>query len=107
MLTARFMKLFALFRFKKYAEPMELNLSRPHFSFITLKDFEDEDKEIDVLRMKRIEAERKGANINNTMANLIKQIEGDKVSDLHTVKEESDLDRHEEEFDYPKGQDRD
>ena len=66
------MKLFALFRLKKYSEPLELNLSRPHFSFITLKDFEDEDKEIDVLRMKRIEAERKGANINNTMANLIK-----------------------------------
>jgi hypothetical protein len=67
MMTSRFMKVFALFRLKKYNEAMELNLSRPHFSFISMEDFDKDDKEIDVMRMKRIEAERKANLINSTM----------------------------------------
>ena len=103
------MKVFALYRLKKYNEPVELNQSRPHFDFVDgtdLKEFDEDEKEINKMRIQRVEAEKKAAVINNNMQSLINKVEGDKVSDLHTVKEESDLDRNEEEFDYPKGMDR-
>ena len=92
-MQARFMKLFALFRLKKYKEPLTLNLNKPsHIDFLdgtSVTDFENEEKEILTMKKKNIALGNKSDLIQKKLNSLLNRV-SDKISDLHTVKEESD-----------------
>ena len=91
----RFMKVFAYYRLKKFKEPLVCNLSRPDFSSnqvdgTNIEEFEKFEKEVDNMRMKQRGIAIKSENIAEQIDNLIKHVQGDVISDLDTVKEESD-----------------
>ena len=58
-MKTRFMKVFALFRLKKYKEPLRLNESRPDegidfYDGTDMQDFDDDMKDIMAMKAKKV-----------------------------------------------------